>query len=561
MLFRSQIFNGCPNFVLSGCQLSGSTITPGFVYLNGKIRHFQGASNITSFPQYIYESNSVENVAYASGSDKVGREIYGCAIGSVVPTSLDPLTNAVPQHIAYSASGARTLKEAFFGRYSLLLDSQSQRVAGDIELEGTFKASGSLEAGSSISVKGGGKIGKIFFDNNGDMVFDFQATNGNTSLCFSDGLLSVSVNGEMLATFSENGVNVAGIKAGEANLGSTTFIGNNIFNSSSFEDTGAININMLGYDSGYSKFRNTYIGNGKNAVVVRVIGSTSEVFVDGALHLGGNTEKGVVLRSLFTKANHNLQKHMAWQDANGEDIAFVGYTSEDDQCFDIRNALAPIFISAVEYVNIGPAIKEGGVLLSDKYVLSSAYSKDMAKVALANDVYTKEAAGDKFANKLGGLVQFVNPTNTANVLRASIGAVSLEDVRAECLSKSMLLADVAATDAQKRSVCANIGAAYNEDIQTKLKDTGWLLMVDNLYIRQVGNVVTIQGTVVTTHDGVAFTIPNKVDPPTHAVSTAHSLRGSSINWKTSIKAGSRDCVVDYCDHHNYQTIYSLTYMV
>ena len=72
----SSIFDGCDNFIISGCNRSGSTLSAGFVYLNGKVRYFAGATGISTWPQYIYEVNSTETVAYASGSDKVGRNIY-----------------------------------------------------------------------------------------------------------------------------------------------------------------------------------------------------------------------------------------------------------------------------------------------------------------------------------------------------------------------------------------------------------------------------------------------------------------------------------------------------
>ena len=80
----SGIFDGCDNFIVSGCEVSGTTIKPGLVYINSKLRRFTGASNITTWPQYIYEKNSIENVAYANGADKVGRNVFGRDRKSVV---------------------------------------------------------------------------------------------------------------------------------------------------------------------------------------------------------------------------------------------------------------------------------------------------------------------------------------------------------------------------------------------------------------------------------------------------------------------------------------------
>ena len=115
----ASLFTDCDNFIVSGCEVTGSTISEGFVYLNGKLRKFSGATGIGTWPQYIYESNKTESVAYASGADKVGRNNYGCTIGSSVPTTPDVLTNAVPAYILIPKSGGKRLKEAFFGKYSL----------------------------------------------------------------------------------------------------------------------------------------------------------------------------------------------------------------------------------------------------------------------------------------------------------------------------------------------------------------------------------------------------------------------------------------------------------
>ncbi len=57
-----ELFHDCDNFILSGCEVSGTSISAGFVYINGKLRRFNGATGITSWPQYIYESNKTESV-------------------------------------------------------------------------------------------------------------------------------------------------------------------------------------------------------------------------------------------------------------------------------------------------------------------------------------------------------------------------------------------------------------------------------------------------------------------------------------------------------------------
>ena len=107
-----ELFTECDNFIVSGCAITGTTIAPGFVYLNGKLRRFNGATGITKWPQYIYEQNSTESVAYASGADKVGRTVYGCSIGQSVPTSLDPVTQKTPVALTINQSGGEKMQDA-----------------------------------------------------------------------------------------------------------------------------------------------------------------------------------------------------------------------------------------------------------------------------------------------------------------------------------------------------------------------------------------------------------------------------------------------------------------
>lgn len=56
----TSIFDECDNFIISGCQVSGTSISAGYVYINGKIRYCAGTSGVSKWPMYLYENNSVE---------------------------------------------------------------------------------------------------------------------------------------------------------------------------------------------------------------------------------------------------------------------------------------------------------------------------------------------------------------------------------------------------------------------------------------------------------------------------------------------------------------------
>lgn len=137
----ASIFDGCDNFIISGCKVSGNQISSGFVYLNGKIRHCAATTGLTKFPIYICENNSVESVSYANAETKVGRNVYGCSISNTIPATIDPLTKQAPQFITVQSDGsALTLKDAFFGKYALMIDSPrpSQTVNKDVTITGNL---------------------------------------------------------------------------------------------------------------------------------------------------------------------------------------------------------------------------------------------------------------------------------------------------------------------------------------------------------------------------------------------------------------------------------------
>ena len=150
------IFSDCNNFIISGCEVSGSSIASGYVYINGKIRYFNGATGISSWPMRIYELNSTENLDYVNGQSKVGRTNYGCAIAapSSVPAS-DAVTGAAPQYIEIASTGGLRMKNAFFGAKCLLLqNSAAQTVTGAVTFGGAVTFSGATAFAGAASFNG-----------------------------------------------------------------------------------------------------------------------------------------------------------------------------------------------------------------------------------------------------------------------------------------------------------------------------------------------------------------------------------------------------------------------
>lgn len=127
------------DFVISGCEAyasSGKTIiNTGYVWLNGKVRKFDGA-NITGTPQYIYlipQNKDGQNISYSnkkiSGVMSVNYEVEA---STTRPSS--------GSYITYNNRTAPSLT-TFFSNYALLKNPPSiQTLSKDIQLLKTATA-------------------------------------------------------------------------------------------------------------------------------------------------------------------------------------------------------------------------------------------------------------------------------------------------------------------------------------------------------------------------------------------------------------------------------------
>lgn len=566
-LALNSIFTECDNFVVSGCEVSGGTISSGFVFINGELRYFSGASGISTWPRFIYESNTVENVDYASGTEKVGRHLYGCAIGTSVPSALDPITNAVPQYIRFTASGALRMKDAFFGKYALLLNaaSGSQAVTGAVTFQGEVTTNQALTANGGVNVNSGNHEGVMYWDGT-NFVVKSKKENGNWHKFVIDnnGAFKFYVNDAVAFSISSSGIlTTLGFSANYVIGGSLKMVDTNIFDNNTSSDEGAVNINMLGYNGGSTNFRNTNIGNGKGTAIIEVVGSTSAVGINGVATFKSEDAVGLIIKSTFPKNSTSMLKAIGFRDSNNDVMANIGYITSESKLFSIVNSLGDLEITGVSAVNIGPAIKEGGILLSTKYVLADNYTTAMNSKVDISSVYTRTQADKRYGLLTGGLFQFVGGTNTQAVLRSQIGAMGQADVTNLCPTLNNLLADMANTAAKKAQIRANIGAASASDsYEPILADTGWKLCSgqSGLYARQKGNIVFIQGVIAMAHSGDLFTLPNGITAPDFAVVFESSYR----DWGCVIEAYSRVGRVRYCDHsknHGVTTFVTMSYMV
>lgn len=563
-----EIFNECDAFIVSGCQVSGTSITSGYVYLNGKLRYFSGASGITQWPQYLYEKNTVESVQYASGNTKTGRNVYGVAAGASVPTTADAITKQTPASMTITQSGGTLMKDAFFGKYALVLNAANllQVLNGSLKITGDLEVVGNIKSTASHY-----KIVEALA--NFDASFSGTALNMTTSFSTNQYQLAMtddvgfvlSINHGTKATINQDGINTSGTMTGEAGQfgGIRTDVAG-IFNNTAGSDTGSVDINMAGMNGGKSYYRNTNIGNGKGTAVVAVNGKAQTVTIAGVTTIAsGSNSEGLILQLNGAKSTVALQKTIVWKDSNKDTMGVLGYTETTDSTFRITNNLAGVYVYGAtnSFVDLGPAIKENGQLLEDKYVLQSTFTDKSSLFAKAEDVYSKKESDGRYSQLADGFETYMSYGHTKDSLRQSIGAIGSDELSTYAVSKTAYLSDIAVDDTAKQKIRDNIGAAAVDEFQRKLKDTGWLLVKDSLYARQIGNIVSIQGKLKTVHNGIVFSLPNTIDAPTHAVAYSRSL-SNAINWIVEIPANSHNCEVKYCSGGcNITTGFSLTYMV
>ena len=564
----SEIFTDCDNFIVSGCEVNGNSISAGVVYLNGKLRTVDAVPSITGgWPQFIYEVNENKNVPYASGGEKVGRQIWGASIGRTVPLSVTPLTNAVPKAIQINFDGGPRMKDVWFGKYALLLNpkADSQTINGDVNLR-HLSASGMIKSNSRFTLPTPNGVGSLYISEN-SLILEVSRSYNKTMRIEMDADYNFHFisNGLKLATISSSGMKFnAPIICSRIDSGNIVVINNDIYNDSTASDKGVLNINVVGLNGSTSYFRTTNIGSGKGDILLSVSGATKTITASGQLIITGNSSLAQVYKGIVPKSDPTYRQYIEWQDSTNTAMSHIGFLDDNTMIFAIKNIIGSILINGVGGVNIGPTIMENGTPLNEKYALRSELQNIAGEKVDMNNVYTKSEtystvqADNKFAIATNGLSQFIIGGNNAQALCNQIGAIHQTTLN-DYVRKDKFLSDMALTDSQKEIIRNNIGAAANNEAQ---KDTGWVsISGTDLYARQIGNIVSIQGELTLIHSGQAFVIPNNIQAPKYTVGYDAPMQGNSMGWSCRINAGSKSCTVMRCNCHDCKVPVSIIYMV
>ena len=445
-LSMSTIFDGCSDFIISGCTVEGSTISPGYVWLGGKVRRFEGVTDAV-FPYYIYESNRHESVVYANEVNKRGRTCYLCAAGKTVPTTADLVTGKIPAAIEVRADYAPRFIDKFFGRYAVLLETpfQRQTIKKDLVLAGVFTANKEINSKTAVSVSGENGYslkGIVKSDGNASLGAYLNGLLVNEIVIRTDGTFSFMKQGKELARVTGDGISYGTSLSDNSRIGAIHIQGCDIYNTQDVTDEGAVHINYYGVEGGGTKFRDFAVYDGKLSLtpIFKVVGKSATAQVNGLFSVN-SAGRGIDLcNTAYTKDDTKLLNTLSWKDSAGAVIAAVGFDTTDSYRFVVRNALGDIVIAPLGSVDIIGTLKVNGKSVADTYVTVTTYTSGMnGKVdkvdgkQLSTEDFTTEYKRKLDAISTGGITEggtgYVTSGAVAEALKTKLSAdQNLRDV-------------------------------------------------------------------------------------------------------------------------------------
>ncbi len=431
----TSIFEGCSNFIISGCVADAGKITPGYVWINGKVRRFEGCTT-SQFPYYLYEANSYEATTYANDVNKRGRCNYLCLGAVSVPQQPDPVTGALPGFIEMREDHSPRFIDKFFGRYAVLLESpfSKQTVKKDLTLTGKFTAEKEIESRTGVSVVGpSGYVLRNIVKSSGDASLGAYHNGLLVSeiVIHTDGSFSLWNHGRELARIDAQGVTSGTSRCQTHQVGDLRIFGQQIINVGDNTDQGAVNVNRTGYEGGTTRFRNFRVFDGKSSVpMLSVEGADRMVGLDALLQVRSEGRGMQLANTLYAKTEVRLVNTLDWLDKNNEKIAGIGFDSATTFDFAVRNTLGNILLSPGGYVDILGELRVGGVNIAATYVAQSYFTAELAKKV--NVVAGKQLSTEDFTtayrNKLDAI-------STGDISGAEGGFATAGDVAGELRKK------------------------------------------------------------------------------------------------------------------------------
>lgn len=462
VLAVGSLWDGCSNFIISGCQCQGAVITPGYVWLGGKIRRFEGCAD-ASYPYYIYEKNSNESVTYANEVNKRGRACYLALGGKAVPDTADPVTGALPQFIEVTADYAPRLVDQFFGRYALMTDSPftRQTVRKDLLLTGTVTVEKGIESKHSLLVSpvGSKKILRGYFPEVSVARLEAGTNAAPVAAIVFDllkGSIIVESKGVVAATFTECLCTLSDLRSDTVRAGSLYLTGNQLKNIAERSDKGAVRVNYDGYNEGTAYFRNFEVYDGKRCALplLQVCGADKRVAVHAVLAV--DSAHGITL----SDADHLLTDAafggaIRWCDQSGADAALVGYTAERHPHFSITNTAGGILLIPKNFVDVQGDLQVNGISIAKTYATQRALTDGLKQKVDA--IEGKGLSTKDFTQELYDKLNAIADGSFAGEdMPQSEGYVTSTQVAAELRKKADRLLD-GLDEGERQTAAGNLG--------------------------------------------------------------------------------------------------------
>lgn len=455
-LSMTAIFGDCSAFIISGCGVEGAVVAPGYIWLGGKVRYFEGTPNAV-FPYYVYEKNSNESVVYANDVNKQGRACYLCSGAASVPLVTDSVTGQPPAFLEITREYAPRLIDKFFGRYALLLDSvaQRQRVKKDVTFAGEVLVGKGLKSSTEVAVQsadGHSLRGKI--KESGAITLGAYLNELLTAevVMDTDGAFLFMKGATEVAKLNENGFTCNDINTKRCRVGSIYIYQNHLINIADDTDDGSVNINHTGFNQGTTRYRTFNVWDGKRCSIplFSVEGKSKTTTVNGLFKVCGDGMCAVLKNTSFAKSDIGLTAYYRWQDRDGETMASLGYLSAKDNDFTLSNLLGNMVFTPSGYINLNGDVRLKGTDIYSIFVTQKSFTEALTKKVSAvtgkqlstedfTSAYKKKLDAISGGSISGGGEGYVTAEDVAEALKlkASV-ANNLNDLLDKAIARSNL---------------------------------------------------------------------------------------------------------------------------
>lgn len=595
----SSMFDGCGNFIVSGCNIVGNDLTAGYVYINGKLRACDGRTNVGSFPVYICEQNTIEQVSYVDAGGKSGRNVYGCVVSSSPITAKDPITNKVPQYITIDKSNkAYRIGDAFFGKYSLIHKSDHrQNVSSSILFTGEVTHVDNARF-SNIEFLGGKQSGSLSYDKGFiiENTGSFVPTENLRLALQQDGFLTVTntANTVLMKVGTEQTEFSGSVcSTSRFQVSSVLLNGSGIYNIGSQDNSLGIN-----YPHNTNAYHATIIGNGMGGKLATFDGSTPYAVDFNGPVLCAGPNPSVIIQDHSTNGL-SLRGMIQWVNSSHTVVSQIGYVPSEPNVLQISNTLGgklhiycdtqidgdvriaqtlttdqsilskgSITISnnasvGKNFTVTGDANINGKLYLNGENIKTYCDDRYVRKwdleISLPNYVYSQAESNERFITKLDSkqkLESYAYSKPHIDYNFATIQSLKRHPLKSELL-RDVVYHDVSGSDevAMERvqqnqlTICSHIGAMPQKDMKPVLIEgtaEGENKAVSNITFSRSGHVVVVQGQVslyvlrILSKNGaiVLFKIPDTL--PTPLVKVHVSFWSSCTDYaEVMIEKGSR----------------------